>query len=132
MTDVNTLPIDQLLSSVRALEPLIRAHAEEAERNRQLSVAVVTALAEAGMFRMYTRRMPARLEADPLPFYRVVEAIARTDASTGWCVFIAAGNPLLAASLADEAAVKVFGSAPYVITAGVVHPYGTAVVSDGG
>src|SRR5262244_419398 len=128
MTDVNTLPIDQLLSAVRALEPLIRAHAEEAERNRQLSVAVVTALAEAGIFRMYTPRTLGGLEVDPLTFYRVVEAIARIDGSTGWCVFIAAGNPLLGAFLADEAAVKVFGSDPYVITAGVVHPYGTAVV----
>jgi indole-3-acetate monooxygenase len=132
MTDINTAHVDQLLRAVHTLEPLIRAHADEAERNRRLSPVVVTALAEAGIFRMYTPRSLGGFEIDPLSFYRIVEAIARIDGSTGWCVFIAGGNPLLGAFLADEAAEKVFGSDPHAITAGVVHPYGTAVVSDGG
>jgi indole-3-acetate monooxygenase len=39
MPDVNVLHRDQLLSAVQALAPLIRAHADEAERNRRLSSA---------------------------------------------------------------------------------------------
>lgn len=132
MPEVNISHLDLLLGAVHRLEPLIRAHAEEAERNRRLSPIVVAALAEAGIFRMYTPRTLGGFEVDPLTFYRVVEAIARIDGSTGWCVFIAGGNPLLGAFLADEASEKVFGSDPQVITAGVVHPYGTAVVSDEG
>jgi indole-3-acetate monooxygenase len=132
MAEINTANVDQLLRAVHTLEPMIRAHADEAERNRRLSPVVVTALAEAGIFRMYTPRTLGGFEIDPLSFYRIVEAIARIDGSTGWCVFIAGGNPLLGAFLADEAAEKVFGSDPHAITAGVVHPYGTAVVSDGG
>jgi alkylation response protein AidB-like acyl-CoA dehydrogenase len=132
MPDVNISHLDQLLGAVQAIEPLIRAHADEAERNSRLSSVVVTALAEAGIFRMYTPRTLGGFEIDPLTFYQVVEAIARIDGSTGWCVFIAGGNPLLGAFLADEAAEKVFGSDPQVITAGVVHPYGTAMISDGG
>ena len=131
MPDPNTPYRDRLLDTVRSLEALIRAHADEAERNRRLSPVVVTALAEAGIFRMYTPRTLGGFEVDPLTFYRVVEAIARIDGSTGWCVFIAGGNPLLGAFLADEAAEKVFGSDPHVITAGVVHPYGKAVLSAG-
>jgi indole-3-acetate monooxygenase len=132
MPDVSAPHRDQLLSAARALEPLIRAHADEAERNRRLSPVVVTALAEAGIFRMYTPRLLGGLEVDPLTFYHVVEAIARLDGSTGWCVFIAGGNPLLGAYLADEAAAEVFGRDPQAITAGVVRPYGTAEVGDGG
>jgi indole-3-acetate monooxygenase len=132
MPDVNIPSVDQLLTVVQALAPLIRAHADEAERNHRLSPVVVRALAEAGLFRMYTPRTLGGFEVDPLTFYRVVEAIARIDGSTGWCVFIAGGNPLLGAFLADEAAEKVFGSDPQVITAGVVHPYGTAILSHGG
>jgi indole-3-acetate monooxygenase len=132
MPDVTTPYDDQLLATVQGLEPLIRSHADEAERDRRLSPAVVTALAEAGIFRMYTPRTLGGFEVDPLTFYRVVEAIARIDGSTGWCVFIAGGNPLLGAFLADEAAEEVFGSDPHVITAGVVHPYGKAVLSAGG
>ena len=132
MPDVDAPQVDQLLSAVHALEPLIRGHADEAERNRRLSPVVVTALAEAGIFRVYTPRALGGFEVEPLTFYRVVEAIAQLDGSTGWCVFIAGGNPLLGAYLADEAAEEVFGRDPHGITAGVVHPYGRAVVSDGG
>ena len=88
--------------------------------------SVVTALAEAGLFRLYTPATLGGLEVDPLTFYRVVEAIARIDGSTGWCVFIAGRNPLLGAYLADQAAEEVFGRDPHAITAGVVLPYGTA------
>jgi alkylation response protein AidB-like acyl-CoA dehydrogenase len=132
MPEVTSPHGDQLLIAVQDLEPLIRAHADEAERNHRLSPVVVTALAEAGIFRIYTPRTLGGFEVDPLTFYRVVEAIARIDGSTGWCVFIAACNALLGAFLADEVAEKVFGSDPHSITAGVVHPYGKAVVSAGG
>jgi indole-3-acetate monooxygenase len=132
MADAPTPQRDRLLSAVRSLEPLIRAHADEAERNRRLSPVVVTALAEAGIFRMYTPVALGGWEVDPLTFYHVVEAIARVDGSTGWCVFIAGGNPLLGAYLADQAAEEIFGRDPQVVTAGVVLPYGTAVVNDGG
>src|SRR5215510_2832808 len=132
MAEINTSNVDQLLGAVHTLEPLIRAHADEAERNRRLSPVVVTALAEAGIFRMYTPRTLGGFEIDPLTFYLIVEAIARIDGSTGWCVFIAACNALLGAFLADEAAEKVFGRDPQSITAGVVHPYGRAVISGGG
>jgi alkylation response protein AidB-like acyl-CoA dehydrogenase len=132
MADVYPAQLDRLLSAVSILEPLIRAHADEAERNRRLSPVVVTGLSEAGIFRMYTPVPLGGLEVDPLTFYRVVEAIARIDGSTGWCVFIAGGNPLLGAYLADQAAEEVFGRDPHAITAGVVLPYGTAVVGDGG
>src|SRR5262245_32830222 len=132
MREVTTPALDQLLGAVHGLEPVIRAHADEAERNRRLSPAVVTALAEAGLFRMYTPRRLGGFEIEPLTFYRVVEAIARIDGSTGWCVFIAACNALLGAFLADEAAEDVFGTDPQSITAGVVHPYGKAVATSGG
>jgi indole-3-acetate monooxygenase len=88
---------DRLLSAVRTLEPLIREHADAAEQQRHLSLPVVTALAEAGIFRMYTPRAFGGFEVDPLTFFGVVEALAGIDASTGWCVFIAGGNPLLGA-----------------------------------
>jgi alkylation response protein AidB-like acyl-CoA dehydrogenase len=129
MPDVLSPYHDQILTAVRDLEPLIRAHADAAERDRRQVPEVVTALAQAGIFRLYTPRALGGFEVDPLTFYHVVEAIARIDGSTGWCAFIAGCNPLLGAFLADEAAEQVFGSDPHAITAGVVHPYGKAVLS---
>jgi alkylation response protein AidB-like acyl-CoA dehydrogenase len=133
MVEVEAHDLDTLLSAVRRLEPLIREHADEAERNRRLSQPVVTALAEAGIFRMYTPRSLGGLEVEPLTFYRVVEALARIDASTAWCVLIAGGNGAFAGScLPDQGAEAVFGRDPHVVTAGVVFPFGKAVARDGG
>ncbi|HEY5868689.1 MAG TPA: hypothetical protein VI542_24540 [Candidatus Tectomicrobia bacterium] len=41
-----------LLNAVDTLEPLIRQHADEAERHRRLALPVVRALTDAGIFRI--------------------------------------------------------------------------------
>ncbi len=132
MAEVDTHNLEMLLSSVRRLEPLIREHVDEAERNRRLSQPVVTALAEAGLFRMYTPQTLGGLEVDPLTFYRVVEEIARIDGSAAWCVLIASTNLPFVKTLADQAAEEIFGRDPHVVTAGAAFPPGKAVVKDGG
>jgi alkylation response protein AidB-like acyl-CoA dehydrogenase len=83
---------ETLLEAVYMLAPLIRQHADEAERARRLSQPVVTGLAQAGVFRMLTPHVLGGLEVPPLTFYRVVEEVARLDGSTGWCLFIGAGG----------------------------------------
>jgi Acyl-CoA dehydrogenase, N-terminal domain len=98
-----------LLDSVRVLAPLIRDHADEAERNHRLSPPVVRALADAGVFRMGVPRALGGLEVSPLTFYRVVEEAARLDGSTGWCLFIGGASALAGAYLSDEAAQDIFG-----------------------
>jgi alkylation response protein AidB-like acyl-CoA dehydrogenase len=132
MTALDTQHLDTLLHAVERMAPIIRAHADEAERQRRLPQPVVTALAEAGIWRMITPQALGGFEAQPLTFYRVIEAIARLDGSTGWCAFIAGCNPLMGAFLPARAAAEVFGTDPQVAVAGVVLPYGRAVVRDGG
>jgi alkylation response protein AidB-like acyl-CoA dehydrogenase len=133
MAAVDAHPLNRLLDAVRALAPLIRAQAEEAEQQRRLSQPVVTALADAGLFRLYTPHTLGGWEVDPLTFYRVVEALARLDASTAWCVWLASGNPVyVGRCLPDPGAEAVFGQDPHVVTASVVAPYGRAVRQDGG
>jgi indole-3-acetate monooxygenase len=132
LADVEPQQLDMLLNTVRTLAPLIREYADEAERNRHLSQPVVAALAEAGLFRLYTPRTLGGLEVDPLTFYRVLEEIARIDGSTGWCVWIGSQNPVFVPTLADQAAEEVFGRDPHVVTASVFFPYGKAVVKDKG
>ena len=43
---------ETLLNAIGTLEPLIRHHADEAERHRRLALPVVRALTDAGFFRM--------------------------------------------------------------------------------
>jgi len=132
MTENAPQQLDTLLQSVRALEPLIRAHVEEAERNRRLSPPVVAALREAKLFRMYIPKTLGGLEVPPQVLYRVVEEIARIDGATGWCTFIGAVAGVFGAFLPDAVAEHMFGADPGVIIGGAVFPPGTAKVCDGG
>lgn len=124
--------LDQLLNHIRTLAPLIREHANETEQQRRLAPPVVTALAEADLFRMYTPRSLGGLEIDPPTFFRVVEAIAQLDGSTGWNVCIGGAAALLGAYLPDQTAETLFGHNPHAIIAGVAFPFGKAEICDGG
>jgi indole-3-acetate monooxygenase len=84
---------ETLLNAISTLEPLIRQHADEAEHHRRLALPVVQALTDAGLFRMCVPLALGGLEVPPLAFYRVVEAVARLDGSTGWCTFIGGRRP---------------------------------------
>ena len=132
MTANNSHQLNVLLHSVRTLEPLIRAHAEEAERNRHLSQPVVAALKEAGLFRMYVPKTLGGFEVPPQVLYRVIEEISRIDGSTGWCTFIGAVIGVFGAFLPDAVAEQVFRSDPEVVLGGALFPPGTATVCDGG
>ncbi len=132
MTESDAQQLARFLGVVHTLEPLIRTHAEEAERNRHLSPPVVAALREAGLFRMYVPKTLGGFEVSPPVLYRVVEEIARIDGSTGWCAFIGAVIGVFGAFLPDAVAEQLFGSDPNAIFAGALFPPGTATVCDGG
>src|SRR4051812_38861349 len=100
---------ETLLSVVHRLEPLIREYADEAERNRRLSQPIVTALAEAGLFRLYLPRTLGGFEVDPRTFCQVIEALARIDGATAWCTWIASPNPPFVPTLSDHAVEEIFG-----------------------
>lgn len=131
---MSILPGDSkaLLDAVHGLEPLIREHADDAERNHRLSQPVVAGLAKAGLFRMLTPQRLGGFEVPPLTFFRVVEETARIDGSTGWCLFIGGGIPIQGAFIGDAASAEIFGRDPHMIGAGAVYPFGRAVTTEGG
>ena len=112
MTEHTPHLLDMLLGSVQSLTPLIRAHVEEAERNRRLSPPVVAALRDAQLFRLYVPQTLGGLEVPPQVLYRAVEEIARLDGATGWCTFIGAVASLFGAFLPDAVAEEMFGADP--------------------
>jgi alkylation response protein AidB-like acyl-CoA dehydrogenase len=132
-----TMTVDEatedLLNVVRALEPIIRQHADEAERSHRLSQPVVDALARAGLFRMWVPKTLGGLEVSPLTAYRVVEEVARVDGSTGWCVFIGVSSAVSGAYVADLAAEDMFTRDPLGVIGGSIAGIGKAVgQKDGG
>jgi len=122
----------ELLARVEKLSPLIREYADQGERERHLMDPVVAALQDAGFFRMLVPRDLGGLQVDPLTFYEVIEALARVDGSTAWCMFNSGGLAISAAFLHDDAADAIHGRDPRSIMSGTLYPPGRAVSSQGG
>ncbi len=102
----------------------------EIDRDRRLPDELVARMREAGLL----RRMPREVQAPELApglALRCAEAVARGDASAGWCVSIAITSSLLVAYLPSSSRDEMFGGGQGV-AAGVWAPRGTARSVDGG
>ena len=106
-----------LIEEARELAPVIREHAEEAERERRLSRPVLEALYESGLLRMFTPRTLGGLEVDPITRALVTEELSGHDTAAGWTLF----NPLdwahLCARLPDEGAEEIYSKGADILIA---------------
>jgi alkylation response protein AidB-like acyl-CoA dehydrogenase len=97
-----------LLEAARQIAPVIRAHNDEAERERCLSKPVLVALTEAGLMRMLSPRSLGGLEVEPLTCARVVEEVAAADSTAGWSLFNLLSWAFISARLPDKGAEVLF------------------------
>src|ERR1700746_645838 len=102
-------PGTQYLERARAFVPELAAAAPEIERRRELPEPVVAAMVERGFFRMLLPHSLGGAELPPAPYVRVVEKIAKGDASAAWCLNRGAGCSRPRAYLARPAAKELFG-----------------------
>ncbi|MEO8687980.1 MAG: acyl-CoA dehydrogenase family protein [Solirubrobacteraceae bacterium] len=105
--------------------------APQAEKDRRLSEALVTELADAGLFRLCVPAAAGGLEAHPGTLTAAVRALAAGDAAAAWCVAIAATSGLLAGYLPEESARAIYAE-PGTMVAGVFAPKGRASPEPGG
>jgi len=120
------------LERAQGLAALIEASADQAERERRLPEPLVAALADLGLFRLLLPRSLDGAEVDPVTFVRVIEDVARTDASTAWCLCQVSGCSMVAAYLDPGVARQIFGSDPRAILAWGPGSNVHAVAVDGG
>ncbi len=123
---------ESLLASVQQLAPVIREYADRGEQERHLADPVVEALWEAGLYRLLIPREFGGLQVDPLTYYHVLEALARVDGSTAWCVFISDSVSLSLAFLQAEAVEAICGKGARVLISATAFPFGRAVSQVGG
>src|SRR5438105_2584167 len=102
------------IDAAAALAPLVQASVDESERSRRLPTALVEAMAQSGLFRLWIPRGIGGEEADPMTLLQVVEEISRADGAAGWCMAIAGGYGAFAGYLQKEAAIEIYGSDPLV------------------
>jgi indole-3-acetate monooxygenase len=125
-------PDSSLLDAAREIAPIIRAHSEEAERERRLSQPVLKALRDTGLLRMTTPLSLGGLETDPITRALVVEEIGRHDSAAAWTL----ENPLdwafFCARLPDEGAEEIYSGGAEILIAGQVGRPLNATSTDGG
>jgi alkylation response protein AidB-like acyl-CoA dehydrogenase len=83
------------LTATAALEPLVRAAADQADLTRRFPHEVIVAMADARIFRQMVPRAAGGDELDPVTVLDVVEAISRMDGSAGWLAMIGSGAGFL-------------------------------------
>lgn len=124
---------DSVLGRVRAHLPEIAARSAEAEAARAVPAEIITALREAGVFRMSLPRAWGGEQLDLVESAQVVREISRADGSTGWTVQAASMAWFFVRSLPRETFEKeVFGNGGDLMLRGAIAPKGRATPVAGG
>lgn len=108
-----------------------REMSTQIDDDRRLPEELVAFLGESGLLRAGAPAEVRGLELPPGVALRCAEAVARGDASAGWCVSIAITSSLLVAYLPTSSRDALFGDGRGV-AAGVWAPRGTGRTVDGG
>lgn len=121
----------EILRRIENVAPVIEAEADTSEAQGHLTEKLVSALHEAKLFRLLMPKPYNGEQVTPPTFMQAIEAVARLDASTAWCLCQGNGCSMSAATAQPEVARKIWGDDP----AGVL-AWGpgkaTAVEVDGG
>jgi alkylation response protein AidB-like acyl-CoA dehydrogenase len=97
------------IQRVHDLGPMIDAAANEIDENRDLPPSLFGALRERGSFRLVQPTEYGGLELDPPSLVQVIEAVARHDASTAWCLGQTNICAITSAYLEPGVAHEIFG-----------------------
>jgi len=132
--DLTTAPpssANDIETVARQIAVIAREMSSEIDNDRRLPGELVAVLGECGLLRAGAPAEVRGLELPPGVALRCAEAVARGNASAGWCVSIAITSSLLVAYLPASSRDTLFGEGRGV-AAGVWAPRGVARTVDGG
>lgn len=127
----NRVPFDELRRRAQSLAPILRARAEDTERNRRVPRETIDAVREAGLFNLMK---PARFGGFEYGFSELVEInfeLARGCGSSAWCVSLGIVHQWLLALFPIEAQEDVWAN-PDAILSGSYAPAGKTRAAEGG
>lgn len=123
---------EQVVDAVRRLLPDLRERAQKAEDARKIPEESISALQEAGFFRLLQPARYGGFETDPITFYTAVKLIGSACGSTGWVASIVGVHPWHLALFPDRAQQEVWGTDPDTRISSSYAPMGKARVVEGG
>ena len=123
---------DELIARARALVPEIRALAEETERNRRISPAIIAKVREAELLRTTRPKEFGGFEHDAVVALEIALTISAACASTGWAVNGALSNGISFGHYPIETQRELWGDGTDPFSCACFAPTGAAVPSGGG
>lgn len=117
---MNATPGVGLVERAQAIAPLIAREADEIERTRRLTPAVVSALVENELYRALLPQTLGGAEAPIESFMQMLEEVAKADASTAWCLGQCTVCAMIAAWLDHDTAQEIFNQAPGILAWGAI------------
>jgi alkylation response protein AidB-like acyl-CoA dehydrogenase len=128
--DIDAQP---LVRAAAALQPAIRDHLDEINREQRLPKALVEKFHAAGFYNMTIPRELGGLQVDPLTYLRVVELLAEAAGSVGWNLCNNSIAQLVTLGLPDAGVQELYAQRPDTPIAGTaVMGGGRAVPVEGG
>ncbi len=121
-----------LVAKARALAPMIRREAEEAERVRRIPAHVFAALKESGFFRILLPRRFGGLELDLQTAVNVVLEISAACGSTGWVTSCGISHQWMVAQFPLRCQEEVWCDGPDKMVVTSFSPAGECHRVDGG
>jgi alkylation response protein AidB-like acyl-CoA dehydrogenase len=128
----NEATLDQVLSRVAALAPMVARHARDIEHDRRLPEELVAALKSARIYSMLVPRRYGGLELDAPSAFRAVAALAKLDGSVGWNAMIGHIGALMPFLANPNLCEQIYQDGQDHIIAGSAQPVGTAERVPGG
>ena len=123
---------EQLKAAVRKTLPFIKERALSAERNRRVPEENISALREAGLFKVVQPREFGGYEYDYPVLVDLVMEVGTACASTAWIAGLFAAHQWLLANMGIDVQHDVWDENPDAVMCGSYAPTGTAIAVDGG
>jgi alkylation response protein AidB-like acyl-CoA dehydrogenase len=124
--------LDQVLSRIAALAPVVARLAPDIEQGRRLPAELVSALKSARIYSMLVPRRYGGLELDPPSAFQVIAALARLDGSVGWNAMIGHIGALMPFLANPALCEQIYRDGQDHIMAGSGQPVGKAERVPGG
>ena len=122
----------ELLARIGELQPLIENNAAQGEQDRRVVEESITALADAGAFKIAQPRRYGGYQASVRTMLDVSAAVAEADGGAGWVVALCNVCAWLAGLFSERAQDEVWAADPDARVSGVLAPSCESVKVDGG
>lgn len=119
-------------ASTFALLPAIRDLVDDMEASRRVPPALYAEMAKAGCLTMGIPAQHGGSEVGPVETSRIVEVLAKADASVAWMAMVALGFNFVYSRFSPDVVAQVRALSPHFLTRGAIAPQGRAVPVDGG